>query len=104
MDDFPLIAFNEKQICVLLDKVFPFSRFLSIHQILWFCLSDSVCLLYFHSLCVFIALIFFLRQYILILFTQQEVTLRAGQKIRELKFANQTLKIARIVELKIPNE
>ena len=99
-----MITFNEKQICVLLDKVFPFSRFLSIHQILWFCLSDSVCLLYFQSLCVFIALIFLLRQYILILFTQQEVTLRAGQKIRELKLANQTLKIARIVELKIPNE
>ena len=43
------------------------------------------------------------------LFTQQEVTLRvqnifARQKIRELKFANQTLKLARIVELKIANE
>ena len=99
----------KNQICVLLDEVFPVSRFLSTHQILWFCLSDSVCLFYFHSLCIFIALILFLRQYVSILFTQQQVTLRvqnifAGQKIRELKFANQTLKLARIVELKIANE
>ena len=91
---FPSIAFNETQICVS-DFALLFKR-----QCLFVLFPFILCN---HSLNLFP------RQEVLILFTRQEFTLQAQnifarQKIRELNFANQTLKLTRIAELKIANE